>query len=459
MDKISEITRRDIVDIIKNGFSVELDEEEYDSSSGEYITECTVIMPYSGRLDTLGFLSRLYNLKELPSHDSRYRTAYDDINCHLRWGDYEEECWFFEDERFNLRPGDGDETLLRFMCEMLHPAVRNEKAPWKQYLKKFNDLLRVDGYELYPAQHISGRDVYGAREYVEPDRPLLPENLFSERYKDLIDYGHGQPVDNISNHVDYKAKKHICSIMTDFAEPILYRPNRYDNWTEKTDALNVAVNRLNEFMDIPVINLSGAMFSPCPVSELLANYFTPFIFDVVEFQYDELSAGEKGPFQEAINAAFQKDNLSFRLTDRGLVEQLAQHEVLSPEIIMLSEQIKEPGLKELFDLAVENHMQPNLQAHKDAVEKLWDVLERLKTYYTDIDKKKSIEKIVQSMSNGQDAYESLFNAEFKALTDIGNHFRIRHHETNRVDITDVRYYDYFFNRCLSLIALAIQYLQ
>lgn len=179
MDKISEITRRDIVDIIKSGFSVELDEEEYDSSSGEYITERTVVMPYFGRFDTLGFLSRLYNLKELPSHDSRYRTAYDDISCHLRWGDYEEECWFFEDERFNLRPGDGDETLLRFMCEMLHPAVRNEKAPWKQYLQKFNSLLRVDGYELYPAQHISGRDVYGAREYVEPDRPLLPENLFS----------------------------------------------------------------------------------------------------------------------------------------------------------------------------------------------------------------------------------------------------------------------------------------
>lgn len=38
MDKISEITRRDIVDIIKGGFLVELDEEEYDSSSGEYIT-------------------------------------------------------------------------------------------------------------------------------------------------------------------------------------------------------------------------------------------------------------------------------------------------------------------------------------------------------------------------------------------------------------------------------------
>ena len=180
---------------------------------------------------------------------------------------------------------------------------------------------------------------------------------------------------------------------------------------------------------------------------------------MIEFQYDELSAGEKAEFQEKINASFQKDNVSFRLTDRGLVEQLAEHEVLTSDIISLSEQIREPGLKELFDLAVEKHMQLDLQSHRDAVEKLWDVLERLKTYYTDRDKKKSVEKIVSDMSGGQGAFETLFNAEFKALTDIGNNFRIRHHETNRTDITDIRYYDYFFNRCLSLIALAIQYLE
>jgi len=45
------------------------------------------------------------------------------------------------------------------------------------------------------------------------------------------------------------------------------------------------------------------------------------------------------------------------------------------------------------------------------------------------------------------------------LTSIGNKYRIRHHETDKIDITDVRYYDYLFNRCLSLIALAIKYLQ
>lgn len=458
MNKISEITRQDILDIIKDGFTVALDEEEYDREAGKYVTEHIVKMPYYGRLDEFAFLSRVYNLKELPSHDTRYKDAFEDISCHLHWGDYDEECWFFQDERFKLGQNDGDEPLLRFICEMIHPAVRREKSAWKQYVGKFNELLRVDGYELYPAQHISGRDIYKAREYREPDKPLLPDNLFSERYKELIDYGHGEAVDNISNNVDYKAKKHICRIMQDFREPIQFQPNRYDNWTETTDALDVAIERLNEFMDIPVINLGDAMLSYCPQEELFANHFTPFIFDVIEFQYDELSAGEKAEFQEKINTSFQKDNVSFRLTDRGLVEQLAEHEVLTPDIISLSEQIREPGLKELFDLAVEKHMQLDLQSHRDAVEKLWDVLERLKTYYTDLDKKKSVEKIVSDMSGGQEAFAALFSAEFKTLTDIGNNFRIRHHETNRTDITDIRYYDYFFNRCLSLIALAIQYL-
>lgn len=104
-------------------------------------------------------------------------------------------------------------------------------------------------------------------------------------------------------------------------------------------------------------------------------------------------------------------------------------------------------------------MQPTFQAHKDAAEKIWDALERLKTYYTNMDKKASATKLVNDMAGGQADYITLFDAEFKALTDIGNNFRIRHHETNKIDITDIRHYDYFFNRCLSLISTAILYLE
>lgn len=59
-------------------------------------------------------MERLYDLDNMPSNDSRYSNAHEDISCHLRFGDYEDEYWIFQDERFSLRQGDGDEALLHF---------------------------------------------------------------------------------------------------------------------------------------------------------------------------------------------------------------------------------------------------------------------------------------------------------------------------------------------------------
>ena len=96
---------------------------------------------------------------------------------------------------------------------------------------------------------------------------------------------------------------------------------------------------------------------------------------------------------------------------------------------------------------------------KIAVEKLWDAFERLKTYYSPtLDKKNSINKIIRDMSNNNAPYREIFEKEFRELTAIGNNFRIRHHETTKIDIEDNRHYDYFYKRCLSLISFAIQYL-
>ena len=62
---------------------------------------------------------------------------------------------------------------------------------------------------------------------------------------------------------------------------------------------------------------------------------------------------------------------------------------------------------------------------------------------------------------GDDEFSSMAENLNKMVEDIRRLMdkELRHHETNRTDITDIRYYDYFFNRCLSLIALAIQYLE
>ncbi|KJS11848.1 MAG: hypothetical protein VR67_11750 [Peptococcaceae bacterium BRH_c8a] len=163
-------------------------------------------------------------------------------------------------------------------------------------------------------------------------------------------------------------------------------------------------------------------------------------------------------YRSEINNIFKKTGLLYTLTEARTVERVVKDSPLSTEIETTAEQVSEVGTKELLEEAIMLFKQPHPSARKDAVEKIWDALERLKTYYTELDKKASAAKIVKDMANGQAEFITLFNAEFKALTDIGNSFRIRHHETNKIDITDSRHYDYFFNRCLSLIGLAIQYL-
>lgn len=164
-------------------------------------------------------------------------------------------------------------------------------------------------------------------------------------------------------------------------------------------------------------------------------------------------------FKSAINGIFAKTGLLYTLTDHGMIERLVENSVLSKEIETTVLQVNEKGLSELLDDAILAYKTPHPAARQNAVEKIWDALERLKTYYTMMDKKDSAAKIVNDMAGGQADFATLFNTEFVALTKIGNDFRIRHHETNKIDITDVRHYDYFFNRCLSLIALAIQYLK
>ncbi|MGN1381624.1 MAG: AbiJ-NTD4 domain-containing protein [Eubacterium sp.] len=456
MNKITEITRRDILDIIMKGFAKDPDPLDMILGNGQDVN--IVFMPFYGRLDEVEFLSRIYDLKKMKVYDSRFNNALDEITCHLRNGDLE-DCWFFKDERFHLMKTDDDEPLLRLVCEMLHPAVRLENSPWKDYLNRFNKLLRADGYELFVSNKISGREVYDFREYLEVDGPLLPNNLFTERYKNLIHYGDGKAIDNISGNVNYLSKYDLGKIMLKFDEPEEVRRDRYNNWVDNTTALDEAISHFNDYINKPLIDLSLEHSQSMTANEILAKCFTPFIFDVIEFQFEELSNTEKEPFGDEINNSFQKNNLPFRLSDRGLIEFQVEPEVLSPEIRKLIDDVPEAGVRDLLNEAIEKHMLPNPQAHYDAVEKIWDALERLKTYYVDLDKKNSVNKIINQMSGGDPTYEELIDKEFKTLTNIGNKFCIRHHETNKIEISDPRYCDYFFNRCLSLIALAIQYLE
>lgn len=164
-------------------------------------------------------------------------------------------------------------------------------------------------------------------------------------------------------------------------------------------------------------------------------------------------------FQKEINDVFDMVGLLYVLNDEKQIERIVEYTPLTQEIENNISQIKEDETRKLLQEAIRIYKSPYPDAPRDATEKIWDAFERLKTYYTNLDKKHSADKIVNNMSNGQQPFIELFDKEFKELREIGNKYRIRHHETDQIDITDLRHYDYFFNRCLSLIALAIQYLE
>lgn len=166
-------------------------------------------------------------------------------------------------------------------------------------------------------------------------------------------------------------------------------------------------------------------------------------------------------FKLDINEVFKLTALLFTLEDTKRIERITTADKQIDDNKAIINTLNESGLKGLINEAISFYKHPNPAIYHSAVEKLWDALERVKTYYIPIgmDKKNSVETLIKSMANNQQHYFDLFTKEFITLTEIGNNYRIRHHETNKYDINDENYYEYLFNRCLSLIVLAIKYIK
>jgi hypothetical protein len=146
-------------------------------------TQEPVNIYYWGKLDEITFLGRLYDLAKMPSTDGRFKNAEGDIWQHTVNNDDWSFGWIFEDSRFSLSDGD-DEYLLNFLCEVFHPAVRDESEQWQVCLKEINGLLKQDGYEIYEKSKLSGRVVFDWRFCRTDDSVLIAQ---SESIKSFLD--------------------------------------------------------------------------------------------------------------------------------------------------------------------------------------------------------------------------------------------------------------------------------
>lgn len=392
---------------------------------------------YCGRLSELDFLKRVYDLKALPSNDSRFDDAEGDIWQHTINNDDFENGWVFEDERFELLNGD-DEVLLQFLCAVFHPAVRDETGYWKDFLDAINGLLQKDGYELYPESKISGRDVYGWHNYDPVASALFVP--YSQRNEKAI------KAKQLKLSLPMKARTQIYNLLEKYST--IYRETNETGWQYDITTDDCVFRDILQFYKPKCYDADGNYVDATNMEQFILHNSPFCVFDVIEL-YEKYNTN--GDFAAKINALFKLNAIAYKL-EQGQVQSVLEVTIDRKDISAISEF----GLKELLNEAERYYRSGNKQI---AVEKIWDAFERLKTYYSPtLDKAKSANRIIEDMSGFEPNFKSLYEVEFKALTTIGNTYRIRHHETTKIDITDDRQYDYFYKRCLALISVAILYL-
>lgn len=429
MRNITEITRRDIFDLFQKGYV----------EHNWLLDDQHISYPYHGRLSEIDFLMKLYPLDKMPSTDERFENADVDIWQHTVNNDDWESDWVFSDDRFELLKGN-DNILLDFLCAVFHPENRYEQGYWLSYLGKINEKLRADGYELYESDKISQRSVYSWRKITQEESVSGRFIPFSVRNKKAIE----------------TKSLNLTTISKKLRSEIIKLFNRYDedlNETTETGlsytitAKEVAFKSIGGYYVPHAFNNNGKYSETDNFDHFIMNNYPSCVFDAIEL-FPRLN---NDSFADEINLLLKNNGIMYKLA--GGKMELAKMSLKSTEVIA------EPGLKELVEQSTTLYNSKIISDKQLAVEKIWDALERLKTYYSDLDKKKSSEKIINNMSNLNDKYKELFSDEFLKLTKIGNDFRIRHHETNKIDIIDNNYYDYFFHRCYALIDLALKYLK
>ena len=360
LGNISGVTRRDIIDLFKNGITED-----------NWLVEEVIYYPYYGRFEIVDFLKRLYNLDTWASGDSRLKNAEQEIAMHTYNGDYPDD-WVFDDERFQLIDGT-DKVFLDFLCEVFHPEVRDEKKEWKKYFEKINSLLREDGYELVVSSKISGRDVFSWRTYIKKLDMYIP---LSERIKSSI----------ISKKISIKlpnaVRYQLFEVMSKYNEIFTYTSETNFNYCKSI--YDLVLEDITKFY-IPKHYVGGELVKIKEFNEFKEGTPPFTVLDVIESfnRYTTKSL----QFEKEINAIFRLNNIKLKLRN-GEIHSTSNNAFGLDDLI----NINEAGLEELIRVAEDLYNKGN---YSYAVEKIWDAFERIKTYYyPELDKKESANKII-----------------------------------------------------------------
>lgn len=160
-------------------------------------------------------------------------------------------------------------------------------------------------------------------------------------------------------------------------------------------------------------------------------------------------------FVSDVNTLFRRNAVTFELTETGK----AQRVLPTPVADAIGWTLFQTGDSEtdrLLELARARFLSPKFDDRQDALEKLWDAFERLKTLEPGTDKRAQADALLDQVAPPASAVRQMLAREAVELTKIGNSFRIRHSETNQEALTSQSQIDYLFTRMFAFVRIVLK---
>jgi hypothetical protein len=166
---------------------------------------------------------------------------------------------------------------------------------------------------------------------------------------------------------------------------------------------------------------------------------------------------EAGPerFVRDVNMLFRRDALAFELTSSSEARRLLPAP-LADAIGWTLFQTGDGDTDRLLEAARGRILSPKPEDHEDALEKLWDAFERLKTFEPGANKRAQADALLDRVASPSSAVRKLLAREAAELTSIGNSFRIRHSEITQEALTSLDQIDYLLMRMFAFVRIVLR---
>ena len=162
-----------------------------------------------------------------------------------------------------------------------------------------------------------------------------------------------------------------------------------------------------------------------------------------------------GRFVADVNRLFARNGTAYEITEEGEARRLLPQPV-SVALSLTQFDTGDAQTDRLLESARRRIILPKSEDRQDALEKLWDAFERLKTLEPGSHKRIRAENMLDRAAAPETKFRRLLGAEAEALTKIGNGFRIRHSEVTQEGLTSLEQADYLFFRLFALICFILK---